>query len=45
MAANVINSTRAVEMSVFVVSAFVKIRESLFTNMELARNLAELDRW
>jgi hypothetical protein len=44
MAANVLNSDRAVEMSVFIVRAFVKIREVLSTRKELAGKLAELDR-
>ena len=37
MAANVLNSPRAVEMSVYVVRAFVKLREALASNAELAR--------
>lgn len=41
MAANVLNSARAVEMSVFVVRAFVKIREVLSTSKALAGKLAE----
>lgn len=43
MAANVLNSARAVEMSVFVVRAFVKIREVLSTHSVLSRKLAELE--
>jgi hypothetical protein len=43
MAANVLNSASAVEMSVFVVRAFVKFREVLSTHRELARKLAELE--
>ena len=42
-AANVLNSTRAVEMSVFVVRAFVQLREVLASNKELALKLAELE--
>ena len=42
-AANVLNSTRAVEMSVFVVRAFVQLREVLTSNKELALKLAELE--
>ena len=34
MAANVLKSERAVEMSVFVVRAFVKLRETLATHKE-----------
>lgn len=43
MAATVLNSERAVEMSVFVVRAFVRLREMLSTNRELASKLAELE--
>ena len=42
-AANVINSPRAVEMSVYVVRAFVQLRELLASNTELARRLDELE--
>jgi len=44
MAANVLNSPRAVQMSLFVVRAFVKMRETLAQNKELAAKLAELER-
>jgi phage regulator Rha-like protein len=44
MAANVLNSSRAVQMSVFVLRAFVKMREVLAQNKELAAKLAELER-
>ncbi|MCX6967321.1 MAG: ORF6N domain-containing protein [Verrucomicrobia bacterium] len=44
MAANVLNSPRAVQMSVFVVRAFVKMRETLAQNKQLAGKLAELER-
>ncbi len=43
MAATVLNSPRAVEMSVYVVRAFVKLRELLGSNKELARRLNELE--
>jgi len=39
MAAMVLNSPRAVEMSVYVVRAFVQLREPLSSNRELARRL------
>ena len=42
-AANVLNSPRAVEMSVYVVRAFVQLRELLASNTELARRLDELE--
>jgi len=44
MAANVLNSKRAVEMSVFVVRAFTKMRTALSDTRELARKLATLER-
>src|SRR4030065_1641730 len=44
MAANVLNSPQAVRMSVFVVRAFVKLREMLSTHKELAHKLAEWER-
>ena len=44
MAATVLNSPLAVEMSVFVVRAFVKLREMLPTHKELAHKIEELER-
>ncbi len=44
MAASVLNSPRAVEMSLFVVRAFVRMREMLSSNKELAAKIAELER-
>jgi phage regulator Rha-like protein len=43
MAATVLNSKRAVRMSVFVVRAFVRLREMLATNRRLAGKIAELE--
>lgn len=43
-AANVLNSARAVEIGVYVVRAFVKLRELLVSNAALARRLDELER-
>jgi len=43
MAANVLRSDRAVQMSVYVVRAFVKLRELLSSNRELARRFAQLE--
>ncbi len=43
MAATVLNSKRAVQMSVFVVRAFVRLREMLATNRRLAGKIAELE--
>lgn len=44
MAANVLNSERAVAMSVYVVRAFVKLREVLASTDELAKKLEHLER-
>jgi hypothetical protein len=44
MAASVLNTPRAIETSVYVVRAFVKLREVLSTHKELAGKLAELER-
>ena len=43
MAANILNSERAVEASVYVVRAFVRLRQLLATNAELARRLDALE--
>ena len=43
MLASILNSRRAVEMSVFVVRAFVRMREVLAGNRQLAKKLAELE--
>jgi cell division septum initiation protein DivIVA len=43
MAATVLNSEQAVEMSVFVVRAFVRMREALAANKELASRIEELE--
>ena len=42
-AATILNSPRAVEMSVYVVRAFVKLREVLSSNRELARRFEQLE--
>lgn len=44
MAATVLNSPKAIEMSVFVVRAFVRLRETLSTHKELAAKLETLER-
>ena len=44
MAANVLNSELAVEMSVYVVRAFVRLREFLAAHKELAIKFSELER-
>jgi hypothetical protein len=43
MAAMVLNSPRAVEMSVYVVRAFVRLREFLASSKTLAQKLNELE--
>ena len=44
MAATVLNSPRAVQMSIFVVRAFLRLREWVVGQAELAARLAELER-
>jgi hypothetical protein len=43
MAANVLNSARAVKMSVHVVRAFVRLRELIASHKELVKRLDELE--
>jgi ORF6N domain len=44
MAASVLNTTKAIEVSVYVVRAFVRIREYLATHKQLVHKLTELER-
>ena len=44
MAANILNSPRAVAMSVYVIRAFVKMREDLAANAAILKRLAEIDK-
>jgi hypothetical protein len=44
MAANILNSPRAIAMSVYVIRAFVKIREDLAPNATILKRLAEIDK-
>jgi hypothetical protein len=44
MAATILSSKRAVQMSVYVVRAFVRLRELLTSNTQLARRLNQLER-
>jgi hypothetical protein len=44
MAANVLRSERAIEMSIFVIRAFVQIRERLAVNASVLKRLAEIDK-
>ena len=43
-AANILNSANAVHMSVFVIRAFVKMREHVATNAAILKRLAEIDK-
>jgi ORF6N domain-containing protein len=44
MVATVLNSPRAVAMSVYVIRAFVKLREDLVANAAILKRLAEIDK-
>jgi hypothetical protein len=44
MAARVLNSARAIEMSVFIVRAFVKLRQAIAEHKEIASKLQKLER-
>jgi hypothetical protein len=44
MAANVLRSERAVQMSVFIVRAFIRLREQVAANTGVVVRLAEIDR-
>lgn len=44
MAASVLNSARAIEVSIFVVRAFVQIREWLLERNEVGKRIDELER-
>jgi|SRR5579859_3388798 len=44
MAATVLNSERAIEMSIFLVQAFVRMRRALSTNRQVLAKLAEVER-
>lgn len=43
MAATVLNSKRAIEMSIFVVRAFVRMRQTMITNQHVISRLSELE--
>jgi len=43
-AANVLHSHRAIEMSIYLVRAFVRMRETLAANAEILKRLAQIDR-
>jgi hypothetical protein len=44
MAANILRSDRAVQMSVFVVRAFIRLREHVAANTAVLKRLAEIDK-
>lgn len=44
MLASILKSQRAVQMSIFVVRAFIQMREYLATHKDLARKMEELER-
>ena len=44
MAANILRSQRAIQMSVFVVRAFIRMRQMLLEQRDLARKLAALEK-
>ncbi len=44
MAANLLRSERAVQMSVFVIRAFVRMREQISANAANLKRLAEIDK-
>jgi hypothetical protein len=44
MVANILNSHRAAAMSIYVIRAFVKMREDLAANSAILRRLAEIDK-
>ena len=44
MLASVLKSSKAVEVSIYVVRAFVRIREMVLSNKELSRKLAEIEK-
>ena len=44
MAATILNSPRAVEMSIFIVRAFVKLREMLISHKDLKHKIEEMEK-
>jgi len=44
MAANVLRSERAAHMSIYVIRAFVRLREQVAANAAILKRLAEIDR-
>jgi hypothetical protein len=44
MAANILSSSRAVQMSIYLVRAFVRMRDEILANVAILKRLAEIDR-
>lgn len=44
MAVNILHSERAIHMSVFMVRAFVRLREQIAANRTILKRLAEIDK-
>jgi phage regulator Rha-like protein len=44
MAASILNSPKAVQMSIYLVRAFVEMREAMLTSSAILKRLAEIDR-
>ena len=44
MAANVLRSTYAIHMSIFVIRAFVRLRQQVTANAVILKRLAEIDK-
>jgi hypothetical protein len=44
MAANVLNSKEAIKMSVFIIRAFINLREELLTNLTIQKRLATIEK-
>ena len=44
MAANVLNSSRAIQMSIFIVRTFIQLRRTLSSQKDIVRRLFELER-
>ena len=44
MAANILRSGKAVQMSIYLVRAFVRMRDEILTSTAILKRLAEIDR-
>ena len=44
MAANILRSEKAVQMSIYLVRAFVRMRDEILANVAILKRLAEIDR-